>query len=325
MTAINDPAVVVDNLKDGALDYLVKPVPLERLKEAIREALQKRDAMLHDRAQRKLLEEQITSHAKQMEPMERLRTLGQMVSGIAHDFSNALAPILGFTELLLQEQGEFEDKEKVRLYLERLRASAEDANSVIRRLREFYRPGESSELEPVDFTAVIQDVVALTAPKWRHQSLTLGTTITIEADSHQLPQIEGNAADLRAVMTNLLFNAVDSIHERGAHVKEGTITIRTYLMQADPSAPAGEKGPSSAEQVAIEMTDTGAGMTDEVLEHCMEPFISTKGDAGTGLGLTEALGIIQRHKGTLDIESVRGIGTTVTIRLPVKQTARKPA
>ncbi len=66
-------------------------------------------------------------------------------------------------------------------------------------------------------------------------------------------------------------------------------------------------------------------MTDEVLEHCMEPFISTKGDAGTGLGLTEALGIIQRHKGTLDIESVRGIGTTVTIRLPVKQTARKPA
>jgi CheY-like chemotaxis protein len=108
--------------------------------------------------------------------------------------------------------------------------------------------------------------------------------------------VAGNAAELREVMTNLVFNAVDAMPGGG------TITVRTTC---------------DAEGVVLSVSDTGTGMTEAELARCLEPFFTTKGDRGTGLGLAVVYGIVQRHEGTIDIASKKGIGTTFSIRLPV--------
>jgi CheY-like chemotaxis protein len=142
----------------------------------------------------------------------------------------------------------------------------------------------------------VEQSISLTQPKWKDQAQAEGKTIDIRAEFKQVPFIAGNEAELREVLTNLIFNAVDAMPEGGA------ITLRTR--------PDGER-------VVLEVSDTGTGMTEEVRQRCLEPFFSTKGDRGTGLGLAMVFGTVQRHEGAIDIETEPGRGTTFIIRLPV--------
>ncbi|MFQ5840687.1 MAG: GAF domain-containing protein, partial [Candidatus Methylomirabilales bacterium] len=234
---------------------------------------------------------------QQVLQQERLRALGQMASGIAHDFNNALSPILGFTELLLDHPEYLENKEKVRRYAQMMNTAARDAAGVVRRLREFYRSREEDEIFlPVDPNFLVGQVIMLTQPRWKDQALASGITIDIETDLQPVPLVAGNETEVREVLTNLIFNAVDAMPEGG------TLTLRTH---------------SDADYAVLEVSDTGTGMTDEVLQRCLEPFFSTKPERGTGLGLAMVYGIIQRHQGTLAIESEPGQGTTFILRLPV--------
>jgi CheY-like chemotaxis protein len=123
-----------------------------------------------------------------------------------------------------------------------------------------------------------------------------GITIRMQTELQPNVPVFADEAELREAFTNLVFNAVDAL-PRG-----GMITLRTS---------------TQAEQAILEISDTGTGMTDEVRQRCFEPFFSTKGDAGTGLGLASVYGIIQRHGGEIRIHSKLGQGTTFTIRLPV--------
>jgi PAS domain S-box-containing protein len=232
---------------------------------------------------------------------ERLNALGTMASGITHDFNNSLTAILGCSELLLHRPGSLDDKEKVRSYVEMMNSAAQDAGKVVDRLREFYRHREKSEgFIPVSINEIVGQAVALTQPKWKAEAEAQGVSVDVHTDLQEVPLIAGNAANLREALTNLILNAVDAM-PRG-----GTITIHTYRDDG---------------YVMLEIGDTGTGMTQEVRRRCLEPFFTTKGALGTGLGLSMVYGILQRHQGTVEIETEVGKGTTFIIRLPV-QTAQ---
>jgi signal transduction histidine kinase/ActR/RegA family two-component response regulator len=243
---------------------------------------------------------------------ERLNAVGKMASGLAHDFNNALVPISGYAEMLLEHQGILLDQAKATKYLKLIMTGVEDAASVVSRLREFYRKREEGETyRPLSLNQMVEQAVALTRPRWRDEALGSGRTILVEADMRPVPRILGSESELRELLTNLIFNAVDAMPEGG------TIRIRTGLREAA----SGDAAP----QVFLEVSDTGTGMTDEVRRRCLEPFFSTKGERGTGLGLPMVFGIVKRHRGTMDIESTVGKGTTFIVLLPADASRTREA
>lgn len=235
---------------------------------------------------------------RELVQQERLRALGEMASGITHDFNNFLSPIAGFAETLLSVPGAIEDREKTRRYLELIHTSAKAAAGVVARLREFYRRREGGDAHgPIELNRLLREVVDLTEPKWRGMALAKGIEVRVEVLSDPSPTaIQGNEAEIRNVLTNLVFNAVDAMPRGGA------LTL---------SCARSEK------EAVVEVRDTGTGMTEEVRRRCLEPFYTTKGERGTGLGLSVALGTVERHGGTIEIESEMGRGTTMRLRFPL--------
>ncbi|MGZ5025046.1 MAG: ATP-binding protein, partial [Chthoniobacterales bacterium] len=241
--------------------------------------------------------EELKATQQQVIQQERLSAIGQMASGIAHDFNNTLTPILGFAELLLENERLLDNKVEARRCLKMLRTSAKDAANVVARLREFYRPAASDEEFPiVDLAKIVQQAVSLTEPKWRRQTQAEGVTVNVTAEIKAKPFVAGQESSLREVLTNLIFNAVDAM-PRG-----GRIHLETSIEN---------------EQAVVRVRDNGTGMSEAVRQRCLEPFFSTKGDKGTGLGLSMVYGIVERHRGKLEIESVADQGTTFIIRLPL--------
>lgn len=226
---------------------------------------------------------------------ERLRALGQMASGIAHDINNAVSPVVGYSELLLRNAT---DPTTAR-QLQSIKTAGEDISHIVTRLREFYRAREKGdELSRLKVNDLIRQVVDLTRPRWRDIQQEHGVAIQIRTElASSLPDIVGNASELREALTNLVFNATDAM-PRG-----GTLTLRTLLRQ-----PSGE--------VMVEVCDTGTGMDPETRQKCLEPFFTTKGDRGTGLGLAMVYGVVQRHNGLLEIDSELRKGTTMRLVFP---------
>ncbi len=274
-----------------------KDITSRRAGERERETLV--ETLAAERARLELVLADLQRAQSQIIEQERLHALGEMASGIAHDFNNALAPILGYTELLIMQPDRWDDRQRMTTYLERINLAAQDAASVIARLREFYRrhDGEAEDaFISIELPRLVEQVVAMTQPRWKDQALMSGRRIHVQTDLEQVPPILGSEAEIREALTNLIFNAVDALPGGG------TITVRTRR---------------AVEAVLLEVTDTGIGMPEDVRRRCLEPFFSTKGEHGTGLGLPMVYGIVQRHNGELDIVSYPGSGTTMQIRLPV--------
>jgi len=237
---------------------------------------------------------------------ERLKALGQLASGIAHDFNNALSMIIGFTELLLSDAEEMEDDAKRRAHLHLIHSAAQDAAGVVGRLREFSRPTKSSaELPPVQLNDLVAQAISLSQPRWRDQAQASGQTIRVTAELGQVPQIGGRAAELREALANLIINAVDAMPSGG------TLTLRTHLDDG---------------MVVVEVADTGTGMPPDVRDRIFDPFYTTKGDRGTGLGLAMVQGIVEQHHGEISVDSEVGQGTTFVMRFrPLAEQAPAPA
>jgi PAS domain S-box-containing protein len=266
--------------------------------------------VFHDLSQLLLLTKELKRKAEELQQaqamlvqQERLKALGQMASGISHDIGNALVPLLAYAELL-----EEHPDPKVREWGRQIGMAAEDIMHIVQRLRAFYRPRDPNEvLEPVDLNEIVRQVVDLTKPRWYDMPQREGITIdmSIELDEN-LPTIGGIAAELREALTNLIFNAVDAIVAKGG--TEGTITIRTGRRNGF---------------VFLEITDTGIGMDEETKRRCMEPFFTTKGEKGSGLGLMMVYGTMQRHEGQIEIESELGKGTTFRLLFPLREAEAK--
>ena len=241
--------------------------------------------------------EELRNTQQQLTQQQRMEAMGQLASGVAHDFNNALAPILGNADLLLQAPETLDDKEELIDCLQDIRTSAEDAVNVVSRLREFYRKPETGEIvDAVDVNEVIDSSISMTRPRWKNQAQAEGITINIETDFQEVPRAAISASDLREVATNLIINGADAIPYHGS------IIFRTR---------------TDGDMVAVEVSDSGIGMTEEIRKRCMDPFFTTKGDRGTGLGLAMVYGIIHRTHGTIDVESEPGKGTMFVIRLPI--------
>ena len=266
--------------------------------------------VFHDLSQLLLLTKELKRKAEELQQaqamlvqQERLKALGQMASGISHDIGNALVPLLAYAELL-----EEHPDPKVREWGRQIGMAAEDIMHIVQRLRAFYRPRDPNEvLEPVDLNEIVRQVVDLTKPRWYDMPQREGITIdmSIELDEN-LPTIGGIAAELREALTNLIFNAVDAIVAKGG--TEGTITIRTGRRNGF---------------VFLEVTDTGIGMDEETKRRCMEPFFTTKGEKGSGLGLMMVYGTMRRHEGQIEIESELGKGTTFRLLFPLREAEAK--
>jgi signal transduction histidine kinase len=268
----------------------------ERLLREIAERKRAEGAVLESNRQLAEALEKLRETQDHVIQRERLHALGRMASGIAHDFNNALAPILGFSELLLRKPEYLENTDKARGYIEMIHTAAEDSSKIVARLREFYRYREENDVfTPVLLNDLIQQVISLTQPKWKDQAQAKGVFITMKTEFHNIPTIAGNETELREMLFNVVFNAVDAIP------KDGTITFRTGMR---------------ADHALLQVVDSGVGMTDEVRSRCLEPFFSTKDKHGTGLGLGIVYGIIRRHDGHIEIESAPGKGTTISITLP---------
>src|SRR6266404_605438 len=231
---------------------------------------------------------------------ERLRALGQMASGIAHDINNAISPVSLYTESLLEREPNL--SERARGYLTTIQRAIEDVARTVARMREFYRERETQlTLERVDVNRAVRQIVELTRPRWSDLPLQRGAMVDLRTElSDTLPEIMGAEHEIRDALTNLIFNAVDAMPTGGA------LVVRTR------SVPGGDGG----DQVLIEVSDTGVGMDEETRRRCLEPFFTTKGERGTGLGLAMVYGMIQRHSAELDIESAAGSGTTVRLSFP---------
>ncbi len=234
---------------------------------------------------------------KQLVQSERLRALGEMAGGVAHDFNNILGAILGRVQLLL-----LNDKleEKLKHGLKLIEKSALDGAETVRRIQEFTRVHKFTYVSKVDLNQIVEDALEMTQPRWKDAAQEKGVDIKIVRQLQETSQVAGVGTELTEVLNNLILNCVDAMPQGG------TITIRTYQDQS---------------WAYVEVCDSGVGMSEEVKRLAFEPFFTTKGKQGTGLGLSVAYGIISRHKGEITIESQEGKGTTFTIKLPIHEIA----
>ena len=229
---------------------------------------------------------------------ERMHALAQMASGIAHDFNNSLSQILGFTELLLARPEDLADRAKAVRFLEFIQAAASHAADVVRRMRGFYRAAEKDDTElPVPVEQLVDQAIATTEPRWKDLARKGGLDIKVRKDLDEDLTVVGSPRDLSEMLAGLLLNAVEAMHESGTI----TISARTH-----------------GGMVRLSVADPGCGMGEDVMSHCTEPFYSTKGAEGSGLGLSLARGVVKRHAGNLSIESAPGEGTTVSADLPAR-------
>ena len=234
---------------------------------------------------------------------EKLRGLGQMAAGIAHDLNNRLAAILAQVELLKLRGAPPE----VREGLDILETAATDGARVVRRLQDFARQRTASPLAPMDLGQAVQETLEITRPRWQDEVQQRGKTIAVQVALGDLPPILGHAPEVREALTNLIFNAVEAMPDGG------TLTFA---------------GAAAPDWITLHMTDTGIGMPEAVRQKVFEPFFTTKGVKGTGLGLSVVYGIMERHGGRVDATSVPGQGTTFTLRFqqaPAGPSGRAPA
>ena len=227
---------------------------------------------------------------------EKLRALGQLSSGVAHDLNQSLALIAGYGELLQQTlRDEPEAVDRLREMADVMVRAASDGGETVRRMLTFVQSSTDAAPLPVDLPGLLQEVARLTAPRWRDASQAEGRSIdlTVEIDGDAV--ILGNAASLREALTNLVLNAVDALPDGGTIGLAATAREDTAI---------------------VSVSDNGVGMSDEVRARIFEPFFTTKGDRGTGLGLPTVFGIVEAHGGELTVRSEPGRGTTFELSFP---------
>jgi PAS domain S-box-containing protein len=243
---------------------------------------------------------------------ERLLALGQMASGIAHDINNAISPVALYTELLLEKEPGLSPRS--RDYLETIRRAIDDVGQTVARMREFYRQREAQmTLLPVDMNLLVRQVMDLTRARWSDMAQQRGIVIEMRTElAPDLPAIMGAENEIREALTNLIFNAVDAMPSGGP------LTLRTRVTQ-EQGSPLEER--SVGQFVQVEVTDSGIGMDEDTRRRALEPFFTTKGERGTGLGLAMVYGTMQRHSADIEIESAVGKGTTVRLTFAIPTTS----
>ncbi|HLJ57692.1 MAG TPA: ATP-binding protein, partial [Chthonomonadaceae bacterium] len=237
--------------------------------------------------------DQLKATQNQMVQMEKIRAIGELASGVAHDFNNALMAILGYTEMAEES---LDSPDELAGHLSIIRTAAEDAKTTVRRLQEFAKQRARAHGEPVDVNAIVKDVIDLTRPRWRDGAQKEGRAYTVTMQVQPVPAILAEPSGMREVLVNLVYNALNAMPNGG------DLVLSTQ--------PYGDK------HVEICVADTGIGMTPEVAARIFDPFFTTRGVEGTGLGLSVSWTIIQRFGGKIELDTAPGKGTRFMLRFP---------
>jgi len=229
---------------------------------------------------------------EQFSQMEKLSALGELASGVAHDFNNTLSGILGRAQLLQRT----DDPEKISRGLEIIIKTAEDGAKTVKRIQDFARQRRDHNFELVSIDQILMDASEITRPRWKNCAEASNIHITLQLHIESNAMVMGDDSELREVLVNMVFNAIDAMPEGGK------LSLTTRV---------------AGDSVVIKIVDTGVGMYPEVRSKIFDPFFTTKGKAGLGLGLAVSFGIIRRHGGNIEVESQYGKGTEFCITLPV--------
>lgn len=238
---------------------------------------------------------ELSNTQEQLIMTEKLRALGEMAGGVAHDFNNVLGAILGRTQLLIGEM----DNPKWIEHLRQIESVTLTGAKTVQKLQNFTRISGRNQFEHVDLDQVVLDAIETTKPRWKDECQLQGININLRYEKGDVDLILGNKTELVEAVSNLILNAIDAL-PRG-----GDINLKVYMEE---------------QKAYIEVTDDGIGMSPATLNRVFYPFFTTKGTQNTGMGLAVVYGIITRHKGEIDVQSKLGEGTTFTISL---QTAGK--
>jgi len=222
---------------------------------------------------------------------DKLRALGELAAGVAHNVNNSLTVIQGRSQLMSIHDSE---NKHLKIIMQAIR----DCSATLQRLLDFSRRDSTRVSVPVDLSEVVKSSVEISGPKWQSKSATKSGSIEIEIDAPASVMTLGNVSELREVAMNLIFNAVDAM-PNGGTIRVGTRCDERHSF--------------------LWVEDSGVGMSKEVLLKIFEPFYSTKGDSGTGLGLSASHGIIENHGGSINVKSEPGKGTRFEIILPLHE------
>ncbi len=230
---------------------------------------------------------------EQLAQAEKLRALGEMAAGVAHNFNNLLTVVLGHAELSELRQ---DLPDPVRQDLRRISEAARRCAAIVRRIQTFGRPIDLNKKAPVDLHQVVRDTVDITRPRWKTEPERQGHAVRIELALEPAPPIASQGSAWEEILSNLIFNAVDAMPQGGL------ITIGVT---------------SVGQEVVLRVTDTGVGMDEQTRQRVFEPFFTTKGpEQGTGLGLSTVWGLVQGMEGRVELDSEAGRGTTLAIWVP---------
>jgi len=232
---------------------------------------------------------------------DKLRALGELAAGVAHNLNNSLTVIQGRAQLLSMRSAADDGNKKS---LDVITQAVGDCSQTLRRLLDFSRRNASRNAVPVDLSELVTSSVEIGRPKWQAESTNRAGDIEVRVNAPKAVWALGDSSELREVVLNLIFNAVDAMPQGGA-IEIGT----------------SQEGSSARFWVA----DNGAGMTQEVIARIFEPFYSTKGERGTGLGLSASHGIIENHGGDINVISEPGKGTRFDVILPLHETGTAAA
>jgi len=226
-----------------------------------------------------------------------------MAGGVVHDFNNVLMILMSLADLMARETPP--EHAAFAEYLVTMQAVLQEATQLIGRLHYFSRPRHDDDLfMPTDLKKLVEDAVQLAKPKWHNSTRAAGQDIRLSIQFERVNPLPCNVSEMREALFHLILNAVDAMPNGG--------TLSIALRNAEGG-------------IQVSVGDTGIGMTEEVRTRCLDPFFSTKGETGTGLGLSMVHGIVRRHAGEISIASQPGEGSTFSIFLPQSNAAAQAA
>jgi two-component system NtrC family sensor kinase len=269
----------------GNLDYRAETTAKDEIAEltetfnTMASSLKERDKRLKEQAHQQIMKS------------ERLATLGQLAAGVAHEINNPLGAVLMYAHLSMEE---LEAADPRRRNLEKVVRESTRCKNIVRGLLDFARQSEPN-IEESDVNEILKRTLSLLENQVLLQNIRITTAL-----SASLPKVMMDSGQMQQVFTNIILNAAEAMPG------EGELTVASRTTAGD-------------EWIEIEFTDTGCGIPRENLEKIFDPFFTTKEvGRGTGLGLAVSYGIIARHKGTVEVKSEPGKGTTFIVRLPLR-------
>jgi PAS domain S-box-containing protein len=228
---------------------------------------------------------------------DKLRALGQLAAGVAHNFNNALTAVLGYTQLARSKT----EDETLQRYLDTVVVAAHDAAQMVRRIQQFAHSEEPEPIEEARLDGLVQDALELTRSRWESDAQVAGIHYEVRFARESRGAIECEPSALREVFVNLIINALDAMPAGG------TLDIASQW---------------SGTTASVTVGDTGHGMTEAVRQRLFEPFFTTKGPAGQGMGLAVSYATVERHRGQIQVTSEPGRGSALTVTLPARQPER---